>query len=198
MTSEIDTFSKIKLTALILFNEKGYYATTTREIANEVGIKSSTLYFYFKSKEEIFFTLYRDARELFDKNRHAGLDEITDGSIEEQLYVLFSISMELFTEHNLYCKFLYRYLIYPVHGIQDKIKVELEEWKNIATKHVYDLFYRGMQQGLFKNLSVDNLVRTFYRNQNGYTYELITGDKIPSKEEIDEVWKIYWDSIKAQ
>lgn len=197
MNPEIDTLSRIKMAALSLFNEKGYAATTTREIANEVGIKSSTLYFYFKSKEDIFFTIYREARELFDKKKHAHLDEVIDGNIEKQLYILFSLSMELFIEHNLYCRFVYRYLIYPVYGVQDKIQAELEQWMNIATKYVYDLFHRGEQKGLFRDLSVDNLVKSYYRNQNGYTYELIMSNRIPSKEEIDEVWKIYWDGIKA-
>lgn len=197
MNSEIDTLSKIKQAALSLFNEKGYSATTTREIANEVGIKSSTLYFYFKSKEEIFFTLYREARELFDKEKHVRLNTVIDGNIERQLYILFSWSMELFVEHNLYCKFLYRYLIYPVYDLKDKIQQELSEWMNIATNHVEELLSKGNQEGLFRDLSVENLVRSFYRNQNGYLCELIINDRIPSKEEIDEVWKIYWDGIKA-
>lgn len=197
MNQEMDTCSKIKMAALNLFNEKGYSATTTREIANEVGIKSSTLYFYFKSKEDIFLTLYREARELFDKEKHARLSEITDESIEEQLYTLFIISMDLFTKHNLYCRFLFIYLICPVHGIQHKIQEELDQWAEIATAHVQDVFFRGKQEGLFKDISVDNLVKSFYRNQNGYIYLLITSNKIPGKEEIDEVWKIYWDGIKA-
>lgn len=197
MNPEIDTLSRIKLAALRLFNEKGYSSTTTREIANEVGIKSSTLYFYFKSKEDIFFTIYRDTRELFDNKKHARLDEVIDGNIEKQLYILFSLSMDLFIEHNLYCRFVYRYLIYPVYGVQDKIQAEFEQWMNIAIKHVYDLFYRGKQEGLFRDLSVDNLVKSYYRNQNGYTYELIINNRIPDKEETDEVWKIYWDGIKA-
>ncbi|ERI91915.1 transcriptional regulator, TetR family [Clostridiales bacterium oral taxon 876 str. F0540] len=197
MITENDTLSKIKLAALTLFNEKGYSATTTREIANEVGIKSSTLYFYFKSKEDIFFTLYREARELFDKNKHARFNKIEDGNIEKQLYALFMVSMELFIEHNLYSRFLYRYLIYPVYGVQDKIKVELEQWTNIATKHVYSLFCKGNEVGLFRNLSVDNLVRTYYRYQNGFTYELISSNRIPSKEELDEAWKIYWNGIRS-
>lgn len=197
MTSENDTLLKIKLAALTLFNEKGYSATTTREIANEVGIKSSTLYFYFKSKEDIFFTLYREARELYDKNKHTRLGEIKDGNIEKQLYALYMVSMELFTEHNLYCRFLYRYLIYPVYGVQDKIQAELEQWKSISTRYAYELFCKGAEKGLFRNLSADNLVKTYYRYQNGFTYELISSNRIPSAEEVDEAWKIYWDFIKA-
>lgn len=36
-----------------LFNEKGYDNTSVQDIINEVGIAKGTLYYYFKSKEEI-------------------------------------------------------------------------------------------------------------------------------------------------
>ncbi|MCM0648065.1 TetR/AcrR family transcriptional regulator [Clostridium swellfunianum] len=197
MNTEVDTLSRIKLTALILFNEKGYYATTTREIANEVGIKSSTLYFYFKSKEEIFFILYKEARELYEIKKDKALSQNGARDVEEQIYNLFSISMEFFREHNLYSRFLYRHLIYPVYGVQSKIESELQEWKGIASIYLFNLFEKGIQEGLFRNLSSDDLSRTFYRNLNGYIYELITSNRIPSKEEVDKVWRVYWDSIKA-
>jgi Transcriptional regulator len=197
MNTEIDTLSKIKITALSLFNKKGYFATTTRDIASEVGIKSSTLYFYFKSKEDIFFTLYREAIELLDKKQHNCLKEDSDEDIKKQLYTLFCISMEFFIENNQYSKLLFRYFIYQAYGIQDKIQTELKDWKDSASAYVQNLFNKGIQHKLFRNLSVDALVKTFYRNLNGYVYELIVYDRIPSKEEIDEVWQVYWDGIKA-
>jgi TetR/AcrR family transcriptional regulator, cmeABC operon repressor len=197
MNTEGDTLTKIKLAALNSFNEKGYFATTTRDIASEVGIKSSTLYFYFKSKEDIFLTLYREARDIYDKKKQLNLIENIEGGIEKQLYHLFCISMELFAEHNQYCKLLFRYFIYPEHCIHDNIKAELKEWKNTSVEYIINLFERGIQDKIFIDLSPEALAKTFYRNLNGYTYELIVYDRIPNKEEIDEVWKIYWNSIKA-
>lgn len=40
-------------TANRLFNEKGYDNTSVADIINEVGIAKGTLYYYFKSKEDI-------------------------------------------------------------------------------------------------------------------------------------------------
>lgn len=197
MNTEGDTLKKIKLVALNSFNEKGYFATTTRDIASEAGIKSSTLYFYFKSKEDIFLTLYKEAMDIYDKKKQLYLKGNIEGHIEKHLYHLFRISMELFIENNQYCKFLFRYFIYPEHYIHDKIKAELKEWRNISVEYIINLFERGIQDKIFIDLSPEALAKTFYRNLNGYTYELIVYDKIPNKEEIDEVWKIYWNSIKA-
>jgi AcrR family transcriptional regulator len=48
------TKDKISYVAFKLFLEKGYEATNMREISNEVGIKASSLYFYYESKQELF------------------------------------------------------------------------------------------------------------------------------------------------
>jgi AcrR family transcriptional regulator len=43
-----------------LFAHKGYRPTTMREIAQELGMDKSSLYHYFKSKEDILFKLAND------------------------------------------------------------------------------------------------------------------------------------------
>ena len=66
-TKEIILFESLKL-----FADKGYDGVTVRDIAEEVGIKQSSLYKHYKSKQEIFDTLvdkmqshFRDASTYF-------------------------------------------------------------------------------------------------------------------------------------
>jgi AcrR family transcriptional regulator len=44
-----------------LFAYKGYHSTSMREIARELGMNQSSLYHYFKSKEDILFELMNQA-----------------------------------------------------------------------------------------------------------------------------------------
>ena len=44
-----------------LFAHKGYHSTSMREIARELGMNQSSLYHYFRSKEDILFTLMNQA-----------------------------------------------------------------------------------------------------------------------------------------
>jgi TetR/AcrR family transcriptional regulator, cholesterol catabolism regulator len=44
-----------------LFAYKGYHSTSMREIARELGMNQSSLYHYFRGKEEILFELMNDA-----------------------------------------------------------------------------------------------------------------------------------------
>jgi AcrR family transcriptional regulator len=52
---------EIERVAARLFALNGYHSTTMREIAREMEMNPSTLYHYFKSKEELLFKLMNDA-----------------------------------------------------------------------------------------------------------------------------------------
>lgn len=57
-----ETKKKIISVSLELFSKQGFKGTTIRQIANEVGIKGSSIYNHFKGKDEILesiFYIYR-------------------------------------------------------------------------------------------------------------------------------------------
>ncbi|HUN57984.1 MAG TPA: TetR/AcrR family transcriptional regulator [Candidatus Binataceae bacterium] len=41
-----------------LFNERGFHATSMRDIAKEVGMLSGSIYYHFQSKEEMLLAVY--------------------------------------------------------------------------------------------------------------------------------------------
>ncbi len=53
--------NQIKQTIARLFAQKGYHATSMREAARELGMTPSSLYNYFKSKEDLLFALMNEA-----------------------------------------------------------------------------------------------------------------------------------------
>ncbi len=54
-----------------LFNEKGYHATSLDEIADQIGVTKTALYYYFRNKEELLFeclqVTFRCAEEAMDQ-----------------------------------------------------------------------------------------------------------------------------------
>jgi len=57
---------KILDAALQLFCEKGYYNTTTNEIALKAGVSIGSLYSYFKDKDTVFLEVLDRYHEKFD------------------------------------------------------------------------------------------------------------------------------------
>ncbi len=50
---EVDTRSRIQEVALELFTDRGYEATSLREIAERLGVTKAALYYHFKTKDDI-------------------------------------------------------------------------------------------------------------------------------------------------
>ena len=51
--------------AVRVFARKGYYNSRVSDIAREAGIAAGTIYLYFKTKDEILVTLFRDKMAEF-------------------------------------------------------------------------------------------------------------------------------------
>jgi TetR/AcrR family transcriptional regulator, cholesterol catabolism regulator len=71
----VDRRDLILGTAGRLFAERGFFNTTTRDIADEVGIKSGSLYHHFASKEEMVDQIIRD----YNQDLMAGSINAVDG-----------------------------------------------------------------------------------------------------------------------
>jgi AcrR family transcriptional regulator len=65
-----DTRTRIQQVALELFTERGYEATSLREIAAHIGVTKAALYYHFKTKDDIIDSLVHDrgaqTQELID------------------------------------------------------------------------------------------------------------------------------------
>ncbi|HEY2421035.1 MAG TPA: TetR/AcrR family transcriptional regulator [Neobacillus sp.] len=65
----IENKTKIKIieVSIELFSKKGFSGASIRDITNEVGIKESSLYKHFKSKDQILETIFINFRKETDK-----------------------------------------------------------------------------------------------------------------------------------
>ena len=82
-----ETKEKIVDTAIELFNERGSAKTSTRHIAEVMGISVGNLYYYFKNKEEIIRRILE--RMIIDYDSAMNVDTLDNGLIDfEQLFTM--------------------------------------------------------------------------------------------------------------
>jgi AcrR family transcriptional regulator len=70
---------QIKDSAATLFYKKGFVATTIEDIAAAAEISKGTIYLYFKSKDDLYFSLVEPSLDKLSKKliKIAGMKEIT-------------------------------------------------------------------------------------------------------------------------
>jgi AcrR family transcriptional regulator len=70
-----DKREAILTTALALFTERGFYGTPTSLISREAGVATGTLFFYFRTKEELIDELYRQIKSEAGATLRKGVDQ---------------------------------------------------------------------------------------------------------------------------
>jgi len=92
-------YEAILLQAAFLFSTKGYAESGLREIADRAGIRSSTVYYHFKSKEKIYETIIEKAmlcifqsvtQEINALPKNASIRRRIDAAIKGHLLALHS------------------------------------------------------------------------------------------------------------
>jgi len=72
------TLERLFDTAATLFREKGYAATTTREMAATLGIQQASLYYHISSKEDLFYQLCVSSLKRLHSDVHSAVNEVHD------------------------------------------------------------------------------------------------------------------------
>jgi AcrR family transcriptional regulator len=92
-----DQHERILETAARLFSEKGYHATSVREIGDEVGVSQSSLYYHAQSKPKILMDLHQ--RSL--KRLTAALEDVVarDATSSEKVLLVIEQLLEAIALH---------------------------------------------------------------------------------------------------
>ena len=89
--------------AATLFRQKGYYATTLRDIASGVGMKAGSIYYHFDSKEQILeAVLDIGIKAVFEDVRHKVEHMAETSSWHERFHVAMEAHLASLFQHGDY------------------------------------------------------------------------------------------------
>ncbi len=97
-----------------LFTQKGYAATTVREIVAAGGVTKPVLYYYFRNKEGLYLELMRQAFTKVDDLLQAALED--QGSATQKLVRLCDRVYSLFMENVKVARVMYSIYYGPQQG----------------------------------------------------------------------------------
>jgi len=127
-----------------LFTQKGYAATTVREIVASAGVSKPVLYYYFKNKEGIYIHLMREAFTKADDLFESSLEE--SGSASQRLRRLCLQSFSLFLENIKVVRVMYSIYYGPHQGAPF---FDFESYHIKFRQAVQQLIEEGMRKGEF-------------------------------------------------
>ncbi len=91
-----NTYFDILEAAATLVEEVGYNKTTHRAIAEVVGIKAASIYYHFKTKDELLFKLLENTISCMRERQETALLE--GGTLRENLHTLIYCELSAFVE----------------------------------------------------------------------------------------------------
>lgn len=148
---------KIVSTALKLFCEKGYYNTTTNEIAKEAGISIGSLYSYYKDKDTIFLEILNRYHEnfltVFEKIR----DDVNQALYKQDKRAWLRILLDELVDLHLSVKTLNRELK-GLYYIKDEVREIMDKQSEKIKAETFEILSKNVDELDTEHLEVTSLL----------------------------------------
>jgi len=195
----INTRQEILNAAAIVFSQNGYLASSLKEIADRVGIKSPSIYEHFRSKNELLFTVVNEALcTLLDACEEAVSNAPDDPSEQLVVFVKTHVVNEL-----TYCdvmsmldSYIFRAYSLP-RGITEEQKQIILENQRQLVSILHKVLEAGQANGSmkFKSVGVATFAVLGIIEHMAYWYRpdgALSGDEIG-----DELARLALKMVKA-
>lgn len=135
-----------------LFAEKGYAGTYVREIVERAGVSKPVLYYYFQSKEGLFYAILEWAVEVQRKL----LNEVFEasGTVLDRFIFLYRRVYEGIQEYQSLYKMIHRLIYGPPQGAPEYDFYKFQADMFVAVKRIYS---EGLSAGEVKKANEDEI-----------------------------------------
>lgn len=149
---EPDTREKLLETASHLFAEKGYASTSVREIVAKAGVSKPVLYYYFKSKEGLFYALMEWGAKVQKKIIDEALE--LSGTVQDRFIFLYRRIYEEIPKYRGLYKMIHSLIYGPP---QSSPAYDLPIYHNQMFDAIKQLCLEGISSGEIKEAKADEV-----------------------------------------
>lgn len=173
------------------FAEKGYELASTNKIVQNANIGKGMLFYYFKSKQDLFYYLLNYSLDFVEMEYFKKVNTKTTDFIERTKQAT-KIKMEAYANHPDLFHFLGNIFI----DQQTKLPVPIQEKFEKFSKLGYSLLYDNIDTSLFRSdLDVEKAFQLIQWAIDGYQNNLIA--QLQGKNLTDVNFDPYWDEFFA-
>jgi AcrR family transcriptional regulator len=175
-------------TALSLFVERGFFGTPTSLISKEAGVATGTLFFYFRTKEELIDTLYLQVKAKAAEAMCRGLDEEKD--TKARLNRLGHNAVAWGAENKEEMKFMEQFAHSPF------VSTSAQEEGMSRFVFLQDLVTEGIREGVIRDYDPQLLVYMMASSLSGLTGRAAAaGSPLEREAIIDQGLAFVWNGL---
>jgi AcrR family transcriptional regulator len=176
----VSTKDKLIRAAKKLFYEKGYHATSLKDLAKEMGTATSIIYYYFKNKEELLVRLYEGALEetIDDISKIAQSDMTTT----EKMTEIIKYHGRFVMGNQTWSKIFFE----EESALPSDFQKSISEKKRQYNKIVEDIYSKGIREGVFKPTSDPRIFVNAILGMCNWLYKWYRPDKGGDPEKISQ------------
>ncbi|MGE7184106.1 TetR/AcrR family transcriptional regulator [Peribacillus sp. NPDC006672] len=185
MITAINKRDSIVASALVLFAERGYDATTIPMIATSAGVGAGTIYRYFENKEVLGNKIFQEYLDILTETIKNGFPY--DDSIRTQFHHIFK-SMVHFTRGQDQALYFIK-MHSRAHFLNEDSHASFQRLLNIFKT----FFDSGKEKHVIKELPSSVLIAIIY----GAFLELVRiGELEPESKLLTDVEESFWDAVR--
>lgn len=190
------TKEKIKSAALALFAKNGFAGTTLAEIAQEVGIKTPSIFSHFKGKEELFLVIFREVNWQIVEHVKQLDHDLGQASVEEKLHSIFTKNCRFYLEDEARSIFLKRTMLFPPEFLQEAIVDGFLHSEDALSAILTKIFQQGIESGELRNDRVEKMLAAYYCMIDGILIQIHIYGKEQMEARIACIWEHFWLGLK--
>ena len=171
-----------------LVNEIGFASSSVSKIAKEANVSPSTIYVFFKNKEDLLVSTYIEIKQNMSR---ALLDDFDDKLPIRDILRNVWISMFEYISDNLeYYMFAEQFANSPYTDLVDMDEI------NQMLLPMIQVIQRGIEQKIIKDVKLDIIAAFGFFPIYILSNQKLCTQFVKSEEDIETAFTLAWDAIK--
>lgn len=178
--------------AIKVFSKSGYTGATMDEVVAKAGVAKGSLYYHFKSKEELFIFIIKEGMNLI----HEEVEKATEGM--DNPYEIIQESVKVMLKYVYENKDLFKVIISQLWGNEERNDMLRDEIKTLIDNST-SKFKAGIIGGFIKDEDPELLSYSLVGVLvSAALYEIINEKEYDHEEVVKKFMKYFEQGIKAK
>lgn len=189
------TKEKIKHAAIAQFAKDGYAGAALSVIAKEVGIKTPSIYAFYKSKDSLFLSAFEDVMDEHFNHIQKISNNFDHLSTEEKLRGVLERVCTYHTEEKIKTVFLNRAMLFPPDSLRDALHDIFMREEDMLSDLLTGIFKQGIKEGTIVNHRMEDLLASYFCLLDGVFLQLFYYSAEAFNERVASSWKVFWNGV---